>query len=183
VLCCVVLCLCDAGNTILKLNVSLLVLMVIISLLLIVILLLLLRCTVIKFSKKPSSNSSRHGRHHNHTYSDRGPSSGHIVHTELDLEAPYASRVTIAPPTYAETLLADQMVQSAQSTEGEEGVADCISLEREERSSSTQPLVSALRNSESVGGTSLSSMLHHSEGRVEQEEIGSSEHLVPGTTL
>ena len=74
--------------------------------------------------------------------------------------------------------------------EGEVGVADCISSEREGRSSSVQPLVTAQRSREDIGRNFLSSLLGHSEASVmsastlteEPEEIGSSEHLVPGST-
>jgi hypothetical protein len=99
-----VLALC-ADNTILDLNITLLAFMIIISVLLIVILSLLLRCTLKRFRKTPASrDESEPGR--------TGVTNTGIVRARLDPEMPYAPLTRIAPPSYQETLLADQVVQT-----------------------------------------------------------------------
>lgn len=161
--------------------------MVIISLLLVLILLLLLRCTVIKFGKK-STSSQRHRRHGAYSNRENLSNSSRVVHTELDLEAPYAPTVTIAPPTYAETLLADQIVQSVLNEEvadcSDEEVAGCSddASERSERSSSAQPMFGLERNQREHDSLCFNREASYLSLFEENENVGSSEQLVQHST-
>lgn len=88
----------------LKMNVSILVIMIFTSLLLIAILLLVLRCIVRNFKKKslPSNRNQISGR------TDRSHRT-EISRIQLDQDMPYYTSVaTVAPPSYRDTLLADQ---------------------------------------------------------------------------
>ena len=97
-----------ADDTILNLNITLLAFMIIISVLLIIILSLLLKCTLNKFKKRPAT----HGNQMESSGANgRGPGPS-IIRTNLDHEMPYALLPTIAPPSYQDTLLADQVVQT-----------------------------------------------------------------------
>ena len=70
----------------------------------------LLRCTLKRLRKKPQTHCNTD------TASQQGRESRvnspqlNIVRTQLDLEMPYLS-TTVAPPSYQDTLLADQIVQ------------------------------------------------------------------------
>lgn len=106
-----------ADNTILKLNITLLAFMVLISVLLIIILSLLLKYILKRFRKKPSSHrntdiASEEDR-------ESGISSPHtrIIRARLDHDMPYALLSTVAPPSYRDTLLADQIVQESLASE------------------------------------------------------------------
>ena len=101
-----------ADRTILDLNIALLAFMILISVMLVIILSLLLRCTLKRFRKQslPHRNS--------HESEEGGASTcsphNHITRTRLDHDMPYALLSTaIAPPSYADTILADQMVQQS----------------------------------------------------------------------
>lgn len=99
---------CHVDKAELKLHIGLLAVIISISLLLTGILIIVLT----KFGRKPSSNRQRR-RDDDDDDDDRQTYNlpSHIVHTELDLDNPYASLFSLAPPSYAETLLADQRVQ------------------------------------------------------------------------
>lgn len=84
------------------------------TLLLIIILLLILRY-LLKFKSKPSSRSHR-DRGNDRTASARRSTP---THTQLDPDMPYA---TIAPPSYADTLLADRRIQERSATEDEDAI-------------------------------------------------------------
>ena len=121
-----------ADDTILNLNITLLAFMIIISVLLIIILSLLLKCTLNKFKKTPAT----HGNQMESSGANgRGPGPS-IIRTNLDHEMPYALLPTIAPPSYQDTLLADQVVQ----TEPHQ-VATSPTEEGSDLSSSTELLV------------------------------------------
>ena len=107
----------DEGFT-LDLTVILLVLMISITLLLIVVLLITLKFIMKRLKKKPLAvqNGPRRPQRPAHSR----PGQARIIHTQLDMEMPYA---VTAPPTYSDTLLADRRVQSATQavpTESEE---------------------------------------------------------------
>ena len=112
-------------NRVLHLNVALLVFMMVISLLLIAILILILRCTLNRFGKKRNRNRSNDDHHAseeerpNQVRNSNNRAHNNIVHTQLNLEMPYFSTSTIAPPTYQDTLLADQIVQAVAGGESE----------------------------------------------------------------
>lgn len=102
-------------SAVLNLNVALLAFMILISVLLIIILSLLLRCTLKRFRKKPTSHrstdtASEEGRE-SRTGSRAASPHLNIVRTRLDLDMPYALLSSVAPPSYDDTLLADQIVQ------------------------------------------------------------------------
>lgn len=91
--------------------------MVLISVLLIIILSLLLKYILKRFRKKPSSHrntdiASEEDR-------ESGISSPHtrIIRARLDHDMPYALLSTVAPPSYRDTLLADQIVQESLASE------------------------------------------------------------------
>lgn len=96
-----------ADDTILNLNITLLTFMIIISILLIIILSLLLKCTLSKFKKSPAFRGDQ-----SESSSENGRGGTNIIRTNLDPEMPYALLPTIAPPSYQDTLLADQVVQT-----------------------------------------------------------------------
>lgn len=102
--------------------------MIIISVLLIIILSLLLRYTLKKFKKRASRRSEGEGVSR--------MSSPHISHTHLDQDMPYALLPTIAPPSYQDTLLADQVVQTL-NTESAEGEGRTPQEEEEEETNSS----------------------------------------------
>lgn len=99
-----------ADRTILNLNITLLAFMILISVMLVIILSLLLRCTLRRFRKHsvPGGNSQE---------SEEGGTcrpNNHVTRTRLDHDMPYALLPTaIAPPSYADTILADQTVQQS----------------------------------------------------------------------
>ncbi len=92
--------------------------MIVISLLLIIILLLILRCTLLKFNRKASS-SNRNRVSENEENTTNRVRNGNVIRTQLDSEMPYAP--PIAPPSYQDTLLADQRVQTSDVNSSEVG--------------------------------------------------------------
>lgn len=93
-----------------KMIISLLVLLIVVFLVLILVLLVVLRYTLKRFKKKPSSAQT-----HNRS-SIRGRQAENerprITHTQLNHEIPYLPLPIVAPPTYEDTLLADERVQT-----------------------------------------------------------------------
>lgn len=105
-------------HTVLNLNIALLTLMILISVLLIIILSLLLRCTLKRFRKKSTSHHrSTDTANEDGRESRVGSPSLNIVRTHLDLDMPYAPLSTVAPPSYEDTLVADQIVQQDSAPE------------------------------------------------------------------
>ena len=130
-----------AENTVLNLNVALLAFMIIISLLLIVILSLLLRCTLKRFRKKPTSHRSRDTAGPEVREGGRAGSPHlNIMRTQLDLDMPYASLSSVAPPSYEDTLLADQIVQQDLAPEYTSLEGDSAAEAEEESNSSADNL-------------------------------------------
>lgn len=107
-------------HSVLNLNIALLSFMILISILLIIILSLLLCCTLKRFRKKPTSHRSTDTASEEARERESRVSSSlrpNIVRTHLDMDMPYALLSTVAPPSYEDTLLADQIVQQDSAPE------------------------------------------------------------------
>lgn len=139
-----------ADNTILNLNIALLSFMILISLLLIVILSLLLRCTLNRFRKK---HPSRQNRENGREEESEGRIRSHIIRTHLDHEMPYAMLSTIAPPSYEDTILADEVVQQGERSAPQEcdTAAGMSSLREEQRASNSSVDILLPETAENAG--------------------------------
>lgn len=113
----------ESSTSSFNLTTILLVVSITITLLLIAILLLILRYTVKRFRPKPSHTQPQRERQES-TRSTRTRT--RIVHTQLDPEVPYA---VTAPPSYADTLLADRRVQERSNAAAEDEEINLISAD------------------------------------------------------
>lgn len=131
--------------------------MILISLLLVIILSLLLQCTLKRFRKKNRSRdtASEAGRE------SRVSSPTNIIRARLDHDMPYAPLTGIAPPSYEDTLLADQMVQEDSAPEYTvEGNTVTVNLEGGERDITPSSSADSLLPSEGADVTTESDTTH-----------------------